>query len=207
MTTVLPHRALGASGIEVSVLSLGSWMTFEHMSREDGVAVMRAPATSGIDFLDDRAVRRPHRHRPDPDRVLRGGVRGSVPGVGLATRGRHRREQALARVLARRESRRRARRVLSAHGLRLPRSRLLRTATRRSRARRSRRRGRRAGRLGQGARMGSPQLVTGAPARRVRAGARDAGWRLPARRNSRTTWCRGSRSKTTRWWPHSTAAM
>src|SRR4051812_46107857 len=53
MTTVLPHRALGASGIEGSVLSLGSWMTFAHMSREDGVAGMRSARDAGIDFLDD----------------------------------------------------------------------------------------------------------------------------------------------------------
>jgi aryl-alcohol dehydrogenase-like predicted oxidoreductase len=53
MSTVLPHRALGTSGIDVSALSLGSWMTFEHMSREDGVAVMRAAREAGIDFLDD----------------------------------------------------------------------------------------------------------------------------------------------------------
>ena len=51
--TTLPHRALGASGIDVSVVSLGSWMTFEHMSRDDGVAVMRAAREAGIDFLDD----------------------------------------------------------------------------------------------------------------------------------------------------------
>lgn len=49
----LPHRPLGASGIEVSCLALGSWRTYERMSREDGVAVMRAAREAGIDFLDD----------------------------------------------------------------------------------------------------------------------------------------------------------
>ena len=49
----LPHRPLGASGIEVSCLALGSWRTYERMSREDGLAVMRAARESGIDFLDD----------------------------------------------------------------------------------------------------------------------------------------------------------
>jgi aryl-alcohol dehydrogenase-like predicted oxidoreductase len=34
-------------------MSLGSWRTYERMSREDGVAVMRAARESGIDFLDD----------------------------------------------------------------------------------------------------------------------------------------------------------
>ncbi len=51
--TSLPHRPLGASGIDVSIMALGSWRTFERISREDGVAVMRAARDAGIDFLDD----------------------------------------------------------------------------------------------------------------------------------------------------------
>lgn len=50
---MIVHRPLGTSGIDVSAVSLGSWMTFEHMSREEGVAVMRAAREAGIDFLDD----------------------------------------------------------------------------------------------------------------------------------------------------------
>src|SRR5438045_5589214 len=49
----LPHRPLGSAGIEVSCLALGSWRTYGRMSREDGVAVMRAAREAGIDFLDD----------------------------------------------------------------------------------------------------------------------------------------------------------
>jgi aryl-alcohol dehydrogenase-like predicted oxidoreductase len=49
----LPHRLLGSSEIAVSVLALGSWRTYEHMSREQGVAVMLAARECGIDFLDD----------------------------------------------------------------------------------------------------------------------------------------------------------
>ena len=49
----MPRRPLGGSGIEVSLLSLGSWRTFERIPREDGVAVMRAAREAGIDFLDD----------------------------------------------------------------------------------------------------------------------------------------------------------
>jgi len=49
----MEHRPLGGSGIEVSVLALGSWRTFERISREQGVAVMRAAREAGIDFLDD----------------------------------------------------------------------------------------------------------------------------------------------------------
>jgi aryl-alcohol dehydrogenase-like predicted oxidoreductase len=47
------RRALGVSGIEVSALSLGSWRTYERLSRDEGVAVMRAAREAGIDFLDD----------------------------------------------------------------------------------------------------------------------------------------------------------
>jgi len=49
----MEHRPLGASGIEVSALSLGSWRTFERVPRETGVAVMAAAREAGIDFLDD----------------------------------------------------------------------------------------------------------------------------------------------------------
>ena len=50
---MLPHRALGDSGLSVSLMSLGSWRTFERISREEGVAVMTAAREAGIDFLDD----------------------------------------------------------------------------------------------------------------------------------------------------------
>src|SRR3954447_23695607 len=53
MNVTLPHRPLGASGIDVSIMSLGSWRTYERMSRDDGLAVMRAARDAGIDFLDD----------------------------------------------------------------------------------------------------------------------------------------------------------
>jgi aryl-alcohol dehydrogenase-like predicted oxidoreductase len=49
----MEHRPLGASGVEVSALSLGSWRTFERMTRDEGVAVMIAAREHGIDFLDD----------------------------------------------------------------------------------------------------------------------------------------------------------
>jgi aryl-alcohol dehydrogenase-like predicted oxidoreductase len=49
----IPRRALGRSGLEVSRLSLGSWRTFERISPEQGLAVMRAARRRGINFLDD----------------------------------------------------------------------------------------------------------------------------------------------------------
>ena len=49
----MEHRRLGSSELEVSALSLGSWRTYEHLSREQGLDVMRAAREVGIDFLDD----------------------------------------------------------------------------------------------------------------------------------------------------------
>jgi aryl-alcohol dehydrogenase-like predicted oxidoreductase len=53
VSKALPHRTLGSSAIEVSVLSLGSWKTYERLSREEGLAVMLAARERGIGFLDD----------------------------------------------------------------------------------------------------------------------------------------------------------
>lgn len=47
------RRSLGASGIQVSELSLGSWRTYERIPRDAGIAVMRRARELGINFLDD----------------------------------------------------------------------------------------------------------------------------------------------------------
>ena len=44
---------LGQSAIDVSRLPLGSWRTYERISRDEGEAVMRAAREAGITFLDD----------------------------------------------------------------------------------------------------------------------------------------------------------
>ncbi len=49
----LPHRRLGSSGIDVSILALGSWRTFERIPRQQGLQVMLAAREHGIAFLDD----------------------------------------------------------------------------------------------------------------------------------------------------------
>ena len=49
----MPTRALGASGLTVSRLALGSWRTFERITRDQGVAVLQAARDAGITFLDD----------------------------------------------------------------------------------------------------------------------------------------------------------
>src|SRR6201995_3618299 len=49
----MDRRRLGASDLEVSRLSLGSWRTFERIPRDAGAAVMRAAREHGINFLDD----------------------------------------------------------------------------------------------------------------------------------------------------------
>ena len=45
----MESRPIGASGIEVSALSLGSWRTFERIPRETGVAVMTAARERGME--------------------------------------------------------------------------------------------------------------------------------------------------------------
>jgi len=50
---VMGLRPLGASGMAVSPLSLGSWRTLERVSAETGVAIMRAAREEGISFFDD----------------------------------------------------------------------------------------------------------------------------------------------------------
>jgi aryl-alcohol dehydrogenase-like predicted oxidoreductase len=50
---VPPQVPLGASGLLVSRLALGSWRTFERIGRERGLAVMRAAREAGITLLDD----------------------------------------------------------------------------------------------------------------------------------------------------------
>jgi aryl-alcohol dehydrogenase-like predicted oxidoreductase len=44
---------LGPSCIQVSRLALGSWRTYERISRDQGIRVMRAAREAGINFLDD----------------------------------------------------------------------------------------------------------------------------------------------------------
>jgi len=50
---VMELRALGHSDLLVSRLSLGSWRTFERISRSAGAAVLLAAREAGITFLDD----------------------------------------------------------------------------------------------------------------------------------------------------------
>lgn len=46
-------RPLGASGMTVSALSLGSWRTFERVPAATGTAILRAAREEGISFFDD----------------------------------------------------------------------------------------------------------------------------------------------------------
>ena len=48
----LPHRSLGSSGLSVPVLALGSWRTYERISRQAGVALLHEARACGIDFLE-----------------------------------------------------------------------------------------------------------------------------------------------------------
>src|SRR5215471_19795659 len=49
----LSVRKLGYSELEVSVLSLGSWRTYERLDERTGTAILRAAREEGITFFDD----------------------------------------------------------------------------------------------------------------------------------------------------------
>lgn len=49
----MDYRPLGASGLQVSALCLGSWLTFEVVDREDAFAVIRHALDAGVTFFDD----------------------------------------------------------------------------------------------------------------------------------------------------------
>jgi aryl-alcohol dehydrogenase-like predicted oxidoreductase len=49
----LPVVRLGMSDLYVSRLALGSWRTYERMSPDRGLAVMRSAREAGVTFLDD----------------------------------------------------------------------------------------------------------------------------------------------------------
>ena len=50
---MMEKSTLGRSELEVSRLSLGSWRTFERLTRDDAVSVMGAARELGLNFLDD----------------------------------------------------------------------------------------------------------------------------------------------------------
>jgi aryl-alcohol dehydrogenase-like predicted oxidoreductase len=58
--------ALGRSDLRVSRLALGSWRTYERISRDQGVRVMRAAREAGINFLDDARYNDETGHAPLP---------------------------------------------------------------------------------------------------------------------------------------------
>ena len=62
----MPMTALGLSDLQVSRLALGSWRTYERISRDQGVRVMRAAREAGINFLDDARYNDETGHAPLP---------------------------------------------------------------------------------------------------------------------------------------------
>jgi aryl-alcohol dehydrogenase-like predicted oxidoreductase len=52
MTITVPHRRIGRSGPEVSVLSLGSWHTYDRMTARDAVELLRTAVDVGINLFD-----------------------------------------------------------------------------------------------------------------------------------------------------------
>jgi L-glyceraldehyde 3-phosphate reductase len=62
----MPMTALGRSDLRVSRLALGSWRTYERISRDQGISVMRAAREAGINFLDDARYNDETGHAPLP---------------------------------------------------------------------------------------------------------------------------------------------
>jgi aryl-alcohol dehydrogenase-like predicted oxidoreductase len=62
----MEYRELGNSQVRVSALSLGSWMTYEFMSEDEAVRVIRAAVEGGINFLDDARYNDRTGHAPIP---------------------------------------------------------------------------------------------------------------------------------------------
>ena len=62
----VPLTALGSSGLQVSRLALGSWRTYEQISRDQGTRVMLAAREAGINFLDDARYNDETGHAPMP---------------------------------------------------------------------------------------------------------------------------------------------
>ncbi len=60
----MPIVSLGASGIQVSRLALGSWRTYDRISGEQGIRVMHAARDVGINFLDDARYNDETGHAP-----------------------------------------------------------------------------------------------------------------------------------------------
>lgn len=52
MTTTLPRREIGRSGLSTSLFSLGSWHTYDRMDFADAVAMLREAVARGIDLFD-----------------------------------------------------------------------------------------------------------------------------------------------------------
>lgn len=52
MTTPVPHREIGGSGIRASLFSLGSWHTYDRMDFADAAAMLREAVDRGVNLFD-----------------------------------------------------------------------------------------------------------------------------------------------------------
>ncbi|WP_431806943.1 aldo/keto reductase [Microbacterium paraoxydans] len=52
MTTPLPRREIGRSGLHASLFSLGSWHTYDRMDFADAVAMLRQAVDRGVNLFD-----------------------------------------------------------------------------------------------------------------------------------------------------------
>lgn len=52
MTTPLPRREIGRSGLHSSLFSLGSWHTYDRMDFADAVGMLREAVDRGVNLFD-----------------------------------------------------------------------------------------------------------------------------------------------------------
>ncbi|MGB5503559.1 MAG: aldo/keto reductase, partial [Polyangiales bacterium] len=53
----MEYRRLGNTGLKLSVLSFGSWVTFHHqLGNDTALACMRAAREAGVNFFDNAEV-------------------------------------------------------------------------------------------------------------------------------------------------------
>lgn len=49
----MEHRSIGRSGLSVSAMSVGSWLTLDHVEPDVGLEVLRTAIEAGVTFFDD----------------------------------------------------------------------------------------------------------------------------------------------------------
>ncbi|MDR2373291.1 MAG: aldo/keto reductase [Bifidobacteriaceae bacterium] len=84
MTNTVPRRQLGASGVEVPRLALGSWHTYDRMDFEDAVEVVATAIDRGVNLFDVGVYGSPGQQPPAITDVLFSAI---IRGAGVKREG------------------------------------------------------------------------------------------------------------------------